>query len=497
MPAGSTLRCMALRFPQVALTALVALAPLALACSSDGTDAGGAGSAGQTSSVAGAPGAAGKPSTSAGAPGVAGMPGTAGASSFPGTAGAPSGGGPATGAAGATPGAGGGPTGAGGSAPVGSSVEDDGVDCDVGTIPSPAANTKLPDPFKNAAGTRITKKSDWRCQRRYLRKVMEKYVYGEKPPKPATVTGTVSKTSITVNVSDNGKTAMFTASVSAPTTGAAPYPAIISYGASSLDKNLILGLGVAIIQFDPYQAGKEGTGRANKAGAFYTIHGTTHAKSGLLVAWAWGVSRILDVLEADGDKAFESSAIGVTGCSRFGKGSFVAGAFDQRIALGIPFESGTAGVPIFRGIGKLESAQTLSSAYGEQPWFGDDFSPFQSAPTTLPLDTHATIGMYAPRGLIILDNPHIANLGPKSASVAALAGAEIYKALGAQDNLSYISDIQNGDHCSWRTEFNAPLTAAIQKHLLKSGTTAGKIAISSKASSPLADWKDWETPTLQ
>ena len=50
---------------------------------------------------------------------------------------------------------------------------------------------------------------------------------------------------------------------------------------------------------------------------------------------------------------------------------------------------------------------------------------------------------------------------------------------------------------SWRTEFNAPLTAAIQKHLLKSGTTAGKIAIRSGVTAPLGDWKDWETPTLQ
>jgi len=99
---------------------------------------------------------------------------------------------------------------------------------------------------------------------------------------------------------------------------------------------------------------------------------------------------------------------------------------------------------------------------------------------------HTTIGMYAPRGLIILDNPHIANLGPKSASVGALAGAEIYKALGASENISYISDIMDGGHCSWRREFNAPLTAAIQKHLLETGTTAGKIAIRSGVTAPLA-----------
>ena len=34
--------------------------------------------------------------------------------------------------------------------------------------------------------------------------------------------------------------------------------------------------------------------------------------------------------------------MGVTGCSRFGKGAFVIGAFDQRIALTMPIESGSA-----------------------------------------------------------------------------------------------------------------------------------------------------------
>jgi hypothetical protein len=51
-----------------------------------------------------------------------------------------------------------------------------------------------------------------------------------------------------------------------------------------------------------------------------------------------------------------------------------------------------------------------------------------------------------------MDNPSIANLGPKSASLAALGAAEVYKALGARDNITYYSDVQNGSHCSMRPE---------------------------------------------
>ena len=60
------------------------------------------------------------------------------------------------------------------------------------------------------------------------------------------------------------------------------------------------------------------------------------------MAWAWGVSRIIDVIEQSDGSILKADAMGVTGCSRFGKGAFVVGVFDQRIALTMPIESGTA-----------------------------------------------------------------------------------------------------------------------------------------------------------
>jgi hypothetical protein len=507
-----------------ARTSLVSLslAALGTACGPaqpevTGTGGGGTTSGGAVAFAGGAPSSGGTVSSGGGvAVGGSGLGGTStgggnatggqsstgGAASGGGPGGGASSGGGEVGAGGAAAGgsASGGALATGGSGPEGPILEDDGEDCDVGTVPmSIAADPDLPDPFKKPDGSRISTKSEWKCQRRYLRKVMEATVYGEKPPKPEMVTGTVSDESIAVNVSHQGKSASFTVEVDLPSTGSAPYPVVIGYlgfGSISLNETFVKNQGVAIIKYDPYQVGAEGTGRNNKSGDFYSVHGQTHAKTGLLVAWAWGVSRIIDVIEASGTELFKTDGIAVTGCSRFGKGSFVAGAFDQRIALGIPFESGSAGVPILRGIGELEASQSLSSAYGEQPWFGDVFSPFVSNIDTLPMDTHGTIGMYAPRGLMILDNPHIANLGPKAAHVAALAGAEIYKALGVPGNIAYMSNVQSGDHCSWRAEFEAPLKAAIDMHLKKTGSTAGTINARSTAQGNLADFRTWTTPTL-
>jgi hypothetical protein len=376
-----------------------------------------------------------------------------------------------------------------------STVENEGANCAVPPMPSEGSlptNARLPDPFRRMDGSRITATSDWTCRREEIKRLAERFVYGEKPPRPQTVTGTVSNSSVTVNVSHNGRSSSFSASVQLPS-GTGPFPVVVVLGGFGADTAAIRAAGAATINYDPYAVGREGTPRNNKQGAFYSIYGNT-SSTGLLMAWAWGVSRIIDVISQSGGNILRAD-VGVTGCSRFGKGAFVIGAFDQRIALTMPIESGSAGVPIFRGI-PGEGAQSLSSAYGEQPWLGDAFGSFTGSPNRLPVDTHQMVAMVAPRGLFIMDNPHIVNLGPRSASVAALGGAEVYRALGAGSNITYWSDIQDGSHCANRAEWRTPLQQHIQKYLLNTGSAAGTIRISSRAMGNLADWRDWTTPTL-
>jgi hypothetical protein len=366
---------------------------------------------------------------------------------------------------------------------------------DSGSLPS---NAKFPDPFKKLDGSRVTSKAEWRCRREEIKKLAEQFAYGAKPPKPQTVSGTVSSTSITVKVTDNGKSTTFSAQVVLPGGGTGPYPAIVVLGGAAfgapLDSSVIKGEGIALINFDQYAVGKEGTGRASKQGAFYDIYGST-STTGLLMAWSWGVSRIIDVIEQSGGTVLKADAVGVTGCSRLGKGAFTAGVFDQRIALTMPIEAGTGGEASWRGIAKY-GGQSLSSAYTEQPWFGDAFSPFTSSPSKAPLDTHELVAMIAPRGLFVMDNPHTASLGAKPSHAAILAGAEVYKALGAAANVSYVSDVAGTAHCSQRPEWVAPLRSNIQKFLKKTGNDAGVIQASAKATSSLSEWSDWTTPTL-
>ncbi|RKN45601.1 cellulose binding domain-containing protein [Streptomyces hoynatensis] len=372
--------------------------------------------------------------------------------------------------------------------------EDDGADCNVQLPGSTPSSSLLPDPFTRIDGTRITSRSDWRCRRAEIRELAERYVYGEKHSAPQSVTGTVSRTGITVNVSDQGRSATFSATVDLPS-GTGPFPAVIVYGGFGADTAAIKAAGAAVISYDPYAVGAEGTPRTSKQGAYYSIYGSS-SSTGLLMAWAWGVSRIIDVIEQSDGSILRANATGVTGCSRFGKGAFVAGAFDQRIALTMPIESGTGGAPIFRGVPGESGSQPLSSAYSEQPWLGDAFGSYTGNPAGLPVDTHEMVAMIAPRGLFMMENPHVDWLGARSGSVAALGGAEVYKALGVPSNISYWSDVQDGTHCASRSEWRAPLQQSIQTFLLGTGNPPGVFRISSAKAGNLSQWRDWQTPTL-
>jgi hypothetical protein len=114
--------------------------------------------------------------------------------------------------------------------------------------------------------------------------------------------------------------------------------------------------------------------------------------------------------------------------------------------------------------------------------------------TQLPLDTHAFIGMIAPRGLMILENPSQAQMGAPAGHMAALAGSEVYDALGVLDNLSYNSDIPATGHCSYSSGFTDLLVQNIQRFLKHEHEEPGEIKSGNSLNA--ADWIDWTAPTL-
>lgn len=378
-------------------------------------------------------------------------------------------------------------------------VENPTSHCTVGTLPEYSAltsNLKLPDPFKKLDGTRIKTKSEWPCRREEIRQQLFKYIIGEKPiPAKGSVTGTVTTTKISVKVNEGGKSCTFDVTVNM--NGATqPAPAIISYGAGASAPT-----GVAKITFTAIEGGS-----GAKTGPFFTFYGSNHP-AGYMVAQAWQISRIIDLLEQD-PTIIDPYRIALTGCSRNGKGAFWGGVLDNRVALTIPVESGIGGTV---GLRLKEQLDPGDNSKAEWPyhaisyvrWLSDvalgKFTSGNDASRDntdrLPVDIHSAMALIAPRAMYIVDNPGITNLDPKSAYVTGCAGKAIFEAFGLEDNFSY--EGASGSHCQWRTQYTASLNAMIDKFLLgKTSTKTGAFNtdLSSKPDSP--QYYDWTTNTL-
>jgi hypothetical protein len=362
------------------------------------------------------------------------------------------------------------------------------------------ANPKLPDPFKKMDGTRIATKADWRCRREEILRQGYEYIWGDKPVVAAdAVTGTVSNTMISVRVT--GPMGMATFNVTVNMNGAtAPAPAIIGYGGVG---GMPVPSGVATLNFSPIEMSG---GSGAKTGPFYTAYGSNH-EAGYLTAQAWQISRVLDLLEKN-PGVIDPSRVGVTGCSRYGKGAFVAGMLDNRIALTIPVESGLGGTV---GLRLVEVIDSYSGS--EWPFHGISYvrwmsevalGPFTtgnsaSADNTarLPVDMHEMMGLIAPRGLYIVDNPSTMynGLDRNSAWVTGNVGKMIYEALGVGANMSYQG--ASGTHCSWRSQYTATLNVMVDK-FLKGNASAmtGNFATDLPNPPAASGHIEWTAPTL-
>jgi len=349
-----------------------------------------------------------------------------------------------------------------------------------------------------ADGRVASDRHDWACRRQSIRQQAFHYLYGEKPSKPD-VSGTMTRDAIHVSAAVDGKTIRFSAAVKPPE-GDGPFPVFIGMGSGFAElpepfQELLLSKGIAVVIYDLYEIGAERQGPGH--GLFYDLYGADHP-AGLLTAWAWGVSRLIDVMEIDG-AVLDPLAVGVSGCSRFGKAALIAGAFDDRMALTVPNEPGMGGLASLKMAPVIEpEGEPVRNIVQYEPWFStQNFEPFIDATEKLPLDTHEVAGLIAPRGLVVLDNPYIEHLVPKSGYGAAMATREIYKTLGAEDAFSYLGNVEDGNHCHWKPEFVDPLSRNLDKFLLKmDGVTTGDIDALPEGTVDMGAWIEWETPEL-
>ncbi len=377
--------------------------------------------------------------------------------------------------------------------------------CILPTMPSFSSltsDTLLPDPFTFMDGTEMTRLDQWPCRRAEIAALAQEFEYGYKPNTPySATTGSFSNDSITVTVTDSGKTISFSCSISYPSTGSAPYPAMISCGFSSLNNTELSNMGVAVINFPSDQIAQENSASSRGIGKFYDINGSSHS-AGVLMAWAWGMDRLIDAIEKTPDANIDPTRLGVTGCSRWGKGALACGAFDERIVLTIPEESGSGGSASWRvsdyQLAHGQNVQGLSEIVGENCWFRLNFSQFGGVSDKLPFDQHSIIGLVAPRAILIIENDMLW-LGPLSSWVCANAAMPIWEGLYVPDKMGFTQSTAH-NHCAFPASEQTDVNAFVQKFLVGNGTANTSIMRSDIGfvfdGPTQSRWVDWFSPML-
>jgi len=355
---------------------------------------------------------------------------------------------------------------------------------------STVSDPGLPDPWKFTSGKPVTTAADFTCRQSEMSRIMQQFELGDLPPAPDSVTATLSGSSMSlvIKVGSNSKTV--SVSITKPASaGAAGGPAIIAVGGASIP----IPSGMGRIAFGNDACAAQQNPNSHGSGWFFDLHGKTHS-AGATLAWAWCVGRIIDGLEQLGaaKTGVDPKRLGVTGCSRNGKGAFMVGAFEPRIALTIPQESGSGGAASWRisdsEFAKGKNIQTAHQIVRENAWFSPRFTTYVNKTDTIPEDHHFLAALVAPRGLFVIEND-IDWLGPVSTTVTMKAGRMIYDALGVKANMGF-SLVGGHSHCSFPSASSADLTSYINRFL--GGTGKTNDVETSKATVVMDDWvKGW------
>jgi hypothetical protein len=151
---------------------------------------------------------------------------------------------------------------------------------------------------------------------------------------------------------------------------------------------------------------------------------------GSIAAWAWGMSRVQDYLEADKD--VDAKRVAIHGVSRLGKTVMWAGAHDQRFAVVIASCSGEGGAALsHRDYGETIAHLTAPSRYPYQ--FGENYGKWAGFPDKAPMDANMLAALVAPRPLLLQTGNTDYWSDPKGEFLTAVAAGPVYKLLGKQD----------------------------------------------------------------
>jgi hypothetical protein len=321
---------------------------------------------------------------------------------------------------------------------------------------------ELPDPFKMNDGSRVKTKEDWQRRRAELRELVLGYEYGRMPPAPAA--GSVKASAhpwkpegkqqqasadawtnaaallppgtkheeLLLTVGEGGKIATQLILTVPPAQGGKNLPVIVcgdlcwgrvepAIAAEAARRGYI------IAEFDRTMIAPDNNDRSVGVYPAYPDYDWR-----ALSAWAWGYGRVIDYLLTRDD--VDAAHIAVTGHSRGGKATLVAGATDERIALTNPNNSGCGGNGCYRF--QAPNSEDIARITKSFPfWFSPRFPEFIGKVDRLPFDQHSVKALVAPRAFLSTEALGDLWANPEGTQKTHLAAKEVWDFLGAPDRI--------------------------------------------------------------
>lgn len=342
-----------------------------------------------------------------------------------------------------------------------------------------------PDAFTTFDGEKITTAEQWRMVRRpELERLFAFYEYGFSPDAPDNTSATMESSALiengTIQVRQYevrfgpDETPPIHLAVFAPANATLPVPVFVAPNncgnqtlttasevrmsdgwiesscdparGSQVDKFPIAAItarGFALATFHQSDVDPDdGLDRDHEDGIHphFVVAKPPDVKWGTLAAWAFGVSRVVDVLVTLPE--IDATRIATVGHSRRGKVALLAAAYDTRIAMAFPHQSGTGGATLIRA----DLGEPVSSINFVYPhWFDTMFKSFSDDEHRFPLDQHLLLGMVAPRPVLVTNGELDDWADPPGALRSVELARPIWSLLGASpDDVAW--QVRPGGH---------------------------------------------------
>lgn len=151
---------------------------------------------------------------------------------------------------------------------------------------------------------------------------------------------------------------------------------------------------------------------------------------GAIGAWSWGLSRIVDWLQAQ--PGIDGGKVALSGASRLGKTVLWAAVQDPRFTLVMPLISGEGGAALSR----RDYGETIADITGKYGyWFAPRYASYAADPATSPVDSHMLLALLAPRPVLLVNGVQDSWSDHRGEILAADAARPVWALLGAPDRL--------------------------------------------------------------